>query len=303
MQLGTMAALYAGVIALLNLLFRVINVAFPKVQGGYMGYYYYGNPISLPVATLIIVTPLFLGLTWYLHKTYAADPTLRENALRKWLIYVTLFIAGIVIAADLITLLYHFIDGQELTTGFLLKVVTVLVVALSVFGYYIQDMRGQLTKQRRMAWRIFAALLVIGSIIAGFRVIGSPATQRAYRYDSERVSHLQQIQGQVVYYWQQKGSLPVDLTVAADPLSDWKIPNDPLTGDPYTYERIGELSFRLCAEFQRETAPNMGYVNASVSRPMYDGLVKGGDYWQHPAGRHCFERTIDPDFYPPRAKM
>ena len=46
---------------------------------------------------------------------------------------------------DLITILYYFIDGQELTTGFVLKVLVLFVVASSIFVYFISDLRGKLT--------------------------------------------------------------------------------------------------------------------------------------------------------------
>ncbi len=298
LELGAMAALYAGVIALLNLLFRVINTAFPQIQNGYQNYYYAGNPISFPVATLIIVTPLFLVLNWYMHK----NPSERDGSFRKWLVYITLFIAGLMLAGDLITLLYQFIDGQELTTGFLLKILAVLVVAGSVFGYFIQSLRGTLDSKTRMAWRLFAALLVIGSIVAGFRVIGSPATQRAYRYDAERVMNLQSIQSQITYYWQQKGFLPASVEAATDSLSGWSIPLDPVTKAPMEYSKLSDLSFRLCANFEKPNAPYMGYDmgnEISMTRPaMYDGGIKGGNNWDHQAGRQCFDRTIDPQLYP-----
>src|SRR3989344_531422 len=75
LQIGAMVALYAGAIALLNLLFTVINYAFPQVDQ-YRGYsYYYSNPISFPVSTLIIVFSLFLFLSWVIQKSYETNPS------------------------------------------------------------------------------------------------------------------------------------------------------------------------------------------------------------------------------------
>ena len=304
LQIGAMVALYAGAIALLNLLFTVINYAFPQVDQ-YRGYsYYYSNPISFPVATLIIVFPLFLFLSWVIQKSYETNPSLRENALRKWLVYITLFIAGIAVVGDLITLIYQFLDGQELTIGFLLKVLSVLVVAGGVFSYYLSDLKNKLTVRSGNLWRIFAAVLVVGAIVVGFAVIGSPATQRALRYDSQRVSDLENIQWQAVNFWQQKGSLPQSASNLGDSLSGWIAPLDPRTKQSYEYERIGNLSFKLCTTFERAT-PKMpsGYP---ITRPIMDskpaGLI-GNNNWEHEAGYVCFERTIDPDLYPPREKL
>ena len=56
---------------------------------------------------------------WALEKIYAVAIEKKQLGIRKWLVYVTLFISGIVLAGDLVTVLYYFIDGQDLTAGFL----------------------------------------------------------------------------------------------------------------------------------------------------------------------------------------
>jgi len=303
LHIGVIALLYTGTVALLNLLFRVINYAFPQIDR-YSGYYYGGSPISLPVATLIVTFPLFLILSNILRKGYAEDPSKKEFAVRKWLVYVTLFIAGGILAGDLITLIYFFLDGQELTSSFLLKVLAVLVVAGGIFGYYMDDLKDRLNGNRRNLWRIGATVLVLGSIVAGFAVIGSPATQRALRQDSQRVSDLEGIQWQVINYWQQKGEVPASLEMVKDPLSGWMMPRDPKSDAQYEYEKTGNLSFNLCANFERPTPKitgNQGYPRIAMDSSA-PGL-KGASNWQHEAGRTCFERTIDPEFYPVRPKI
>ena len=296
LHIAVIALLYAGTVALLNILFNVINVAFPQVTQ----YNYYSSAsISLPVATLIVVFPLFLFLANLLRRGYVADPSRKEYPVRKWLIYITLFIAGAVLAGDLVTLIYFFLDGQELTTGFILKILSVLVVTGAIFGYYMDDLKDRLTNTRRNIWRIVAAVLVLGSIVAGFSVLGTPSSQRMLRYDSQKVSDLQSIQWQVVNYWQQKGVLPATLAELQDPISGFMIPTDPQTRVPYEYEKTGILSFNLCAEFNKQAQ----IVNGSVARIAYpEPMGKLNESWQHEAGHQCFERTIDPELYPVRPK-
>ncbi len=139
LNLGAIVALYTMVVALLNLLFRVINVAFPQTLNTYG--YFGSQSISFPVATLIIVFPIFVLLMWLLEKGYVAEPEKRHLAVKRWLSYITLFVAGIILSGDLVTVLYYFIDGQELTGGFLVKVLSVFVVTLMVFMYYISDIK------------------------------------------------------------------------------------------------------------------------------------------------------------------
>lgn len=284
LHIAVIALLYTGTVALLNVLFRVINVAFPQVDQ----YGYYSPSISLPVATLIVVFPLFLFIANFLQKSYAAEPEKKDYAVRKWLIYITLFIAGAVLAGDLIVLIYYFLDGQELTAGFFLKVLSVLVVIGCIFGYYLDDLKDRLTGTRRTIWRVVAAVLVIGSIVAGFSVLGTPQSQRMARYDSQKVEDLNNIQWQIVNFWQQKQVLPATLAELEDPISGFRVPADPQTGEAYGYERTGALSFNLCATFATAVQPFIPPIRAI-----------GEGNWSHGAGPQCFERTIDPDLYKP----
>lgn len=296
LHIAVIALLYTGTVALLNILFRVINVAFPQItQYGYFG----SASISLPVATLIVAFPLFLFLVNVLRKGYAEDPSRKDYPVRKWLIYITLFIAGGVLAGDLVTLIYYFLDGQEMTTAFLLKILSVLVVTGCIFGYYIDDLKDRLTGSRRNIWRIVGVVLVIGSIIAGFSVLGTPQSQRMLRYDSQKVSDLQNIQWQIVNYWQQKGTLPTVLAELQDPISGFISPIDPQTKEPYEYKKTGTLAFDLCAEFNKPTQTINGYMT-QIAYP--EPIGKLNESWQHEAGRKCFSRTIDPELYPVRPK-
>jgi hypothetical protein len=294
LHLGAMVALYAGTVALLNLLFQVINTAYPLIDR----YFFGTGSISLPVATLIVVFPLYLFLANVIRKGYDADPARKEFAIRKWLVWITLFVAGIVLAGDLVTLLYYFLDGRELTTGFILKVLSVLVVTGGIFGYYLDDLRERLTGKRRNMWRVFATILVLGSIILGFSVIGSPKVQRLMRYDEQRTNDLNSIQWNILNYWQQKGRLPANLSELKDPISGSYIPVDPQTGAEYTFRSTGNTSFELCANFSTASRT----ADGSMARSMAPKMMGMDENWVHGVGTKCFTRTIDPELYPPLTK-
>lgn len=300
LQLGVIVTFYASVIALITLIFEVINFAYPKITNAYQ---YYFPSISFQVATLLVAFPLFLYLSWLLQRTYVSEPELRDAPLRKWLSYVTLFVAGAVMAGDLVTVIYMFLDGQELAAGFLLKVLALLVIAGGVFMYYFREIRNVITEGERNTWRIAAVLLVIGSIMLGFMVIGSPASQRERRQDMQRASDLQGIQWQVVNYWQQKEVLPTTLSELEDPISGFRVPTDPQTKTAYEYTRTGELSFEICATFSKPSLTNAD--DSSIARPTYapEISMRVQENWQHGAGRECFARTIDPEFYPPMKEL
>jgi glucan phosphoethanolaminetransferase (alkaline phosphatase superfamily) len=297
LQLGAIGTLYASLIAVIILLFRVINVSYPQITNGN---YYNPQNISFQVATLLVSFPLFLLLSWLLQKSLKGGNE-KDFVLRRWLSYLTLFIAGIVIAGDLISVLYTFLDGQELTKAFLLKALVLIIVAGGVFMYFLQDIRNKLSTSNRNLWRIISSAFMIGSIILGFSILGSPTSQRLQRYDLQKLSDLQNIQWQIVNYYQQKTSLPDSLDSLNDPISSWMTPRDPQTNEAYQYEKTGNLAFNLCANFNKESQAGQGLRDGSIAMPTYgpSPIGKGGENWSHQSGMHCFERTIDPQLYPP----
>ncbi len=298
LQVGAIVAFYASITALIFLVFRVINVAFPAMR---TALYYGSSSISLQVATLIVAFPIFLLLSWLLQKSYAEDASRRESGVRKFLSYITLFIAGAIIAGDLITVIYMFLDGQEFTTGFILKVLALLVIAGGVFAYYLREVRNVISPKERNWWRIGSVILILAAIICGFAVVGSPATARAIRYDQERVSDLQNIQWQIVNFYQQKGYIPGKLSELTDSISGFTPPVDPETGEAYEYTLIGQSAkaFELCAIFNRET-PGQGEM--PVARMPYGPGGLEMENWNHSAGHYCFQRAIDPQLYPVRTQ-
>lgn len=296
LQIGAIATLYATLVAVVILLFRVINVAYPQITNGY---YYNPQNISFQVATIIVFFPLFLGLSWLLQKSLKGASE-KDFALRRWLSYLTLFIAGAVIAGNLVSILYTFLDGQELTTAFLLKALVLLVVSGGVFAYFLQDIRNKLSSGNRNIWRIASSVFMIGAIILGFSVLGSPMNQRLARYDLQKLEGLQSIQWQLVNYYQQKESLPESLSEMNDPIGGWTEPIDPQTKGSYEYERTGPLSFNLCANFNKENLAGVSRDGITMMTSYAPSPIgKGGENWSHPAGKHCYQRTIDPELYPP----
>jgi hypothetical protein len=142
LHLLAILTLYASAIAFIALIFQYINVLIPdplEMQGGYALQSSY-QAIRWAIASLIVIFPVYIFSVWYLNKNYIASPEKRNLRIRKWLIYFTLFAAALIIIGDLVALIFNLLGG-ELTTRFLLKVLTVFFVAGSVFYYYLWDLR------------------------------------------------------------------------------------------------------------------------------------------------------------------
>lgn len=136
------ATLYLSAFHLGSLLFDFINRAFPDAADPAR---YAGNvaqSMRWSVASLVIAFPVFLFVTRHLAKDLSRNPVKRLSAVRRWLTYLTLFFAATVLIGDLITLVYNLLSG-ELSVRFLLKVLVVAVIAGTIFGYYLRDLRHE----------------------------------------------------------------------------------------------------------------------------------------------------------------
>ncbi|OGG64797.1 hypothetical protein A3C18_01055, partial [Candidatus Kaiserbacteria bacterium RIFCSPHIGHO2_02_FULL_54_11b] len=141
--IGAMVSLYAGIFAFVTLVFEYINHAFPNpVVDQYYYYDPYSNTVSYEMASLIVLTPVFLVLMRFIRRSIAADPSRNDIWVRRWALFLTLFLAGAALVIDLIVLLNTFLQGEELTIGFLLKVLTVLLVAGLGFMHFLADLWG-----------------------------------------------------------------------------------------------------------------------------------------------------------------
>ncbi len=323
LSLGVLITLITSVVSFLNLVFETLNKRFPDVlnatyQYGYSTYEYEG--IRMALATLIIFFPVFLVISYFWKKLRARGVGRLDEVIRKWVVYIILFLSALVIVIDLVTLVRYFISG-EVTTRFILKVLVALVVAVFVGVYYVFTLTG---RDRVFGFRldlwaaIKASILVVLAISFSFAIMGSPAKQRLLRLDDRRVGDLQNIQYQIINFWLQKERLPKDLPELANPLSGYSLPVPPEfeKGEKYEYSVLEPLKFELCATFAlpipkgwREYSggvtpmPYFAYKGRDVAVSSYPYPGGGtNESWNHQAGRACFERTIDKDLYPPYPK-
>ncbi len=125
-----------------SLVFQFIDRAFPDPAASVGFGEQIQQAIRWSVASLVIAFPVFLYVSKLIGHAVRRDPSKRASKIRKWLTYITLFIAACVILGDLTTLVYNFLSG-ELTLRFLLKVMTVGVISGTVFGYYLWDLRQE----------------------------------------------------------------------------------------------------------------------------------------------------------------
>ena len=130
--------LYISAFSFGHLMFEFIEGWFPDPARAWSDYSL--ESVRMASASLIVAFPLYLWLTRLTARAVKRDPDKRSSKIRKWLTYITLFVAASFIIGDLIGLFFNLFGG-ELTVRFLLKVLTVLVIAGLIFGYYLWDLR------------------------------------------------------------------------------------------------------------------------------------------------------------------
>ena len=287
---GAMVALYWSVTAFIFLMFDYINYAFPDPLNMYASNPYQGG-VSFEMSSLIVLFPVFILLMWLIHRDINKDHAKSEIWVRRWALVFTLFVAALSMIIDLVVLIHSFLNGDALTAAFVLKVLVVLGVAAIAFMHFIADYWGYWEKYPRRcnSVGIAALALVVLSIAAGFLILGTPQHARLVNFDSQKVSDLQNIQSEVVNYYQQKQMLPATLNDLNDPISYTTVPTDEQSGLAYGYQATGKYTFNLCANFNAVGNASNGYYGP--------GSNTAGN-WTHGVGQACFTRTIDPARYP-----
>lgn len=289
MHLLATVALYVSIGSLLAIIFNLVEIAF---RDDLSVYYSPTSALRWPLAVVVVIFSAYLWIQRFLYRDSQINPEKMNLRVRKWVAYLTLFLAAVLLLGNLITLLYYFLEGS-FTVTFILKVLAVFVIGGLVFRYYLGDLRrnaGEYPKELRIL-SIVALFIVAGSVILGFWQAGSPFRQRLVKFDERKISDLSSLQGQLVYvFWQQKGRLPEKLSELNDPISAFSVPTDPQGGE-YEYRKTAEMSFELCANFN---------LQSDLSQPNYAGMMPKMDVWEHGAGRVCFERDIDPEIYKPK---
>ena len=123
-----------------SLIFDFINRVFPD-PAFTDRYGYAAAAMRWSIASLIIALPVFLFVSGRTRAAVRNDPAKRGSKARRWLTYLTLSLASAILIGDCITLVYNVLSG-ELTVRFVLKVLTVGVIAGSIFWYYLWDLRS-----------------------------------------------------------------------------------------------------------------------------------------------------------------
>jgi hypothetical protein len=249
------------------------------------------------IAALVIAFPIFLSLSTMIGRAMARDPEKRGSAVRKWLTYLTLFVAALVLIGDLTFVLQRLLAG-ELVARVVWKALVVFAIAGTIFGHYLAELRGEeregVALRGGAPWLAGVAVLAVAVTIAfGLAASGSPRQSRLRTLDARRVGNLRSIRDQLIAERNVRRPLPGSLAeLAARPAApSLEVFRDPESKEFYGYRVLDSTTVELCADFASEDSlisPDRG---------------ESSRFWKHPKGRHCFTLTIEsypvPGQFPP----
>lgn len=257
------------------LLFAAIERAFPNSALDYPNATFASRAMADDLASIIVGFPVFLLVTWRIVRGVERQPERLESPVRKWLTYVALVITASTMIADIVTFLGYFLRG-DLDTRFVLKVVTVLAIAGSVFAYYLDSLRPDRVSSSRNRWLAIGVAAMVGfGVIVGFVELGSPSLQRSFSQDRRRLYDLSSFALALHSSWvgnrQTDFKLPAKLAEAQKAgVGAGASSVDPVSGLAYEYTPLQGTAYRLCATFS---------LQSPVDVP---------SQWQHSAGLTCF---------------
>ena len=329
--LGIAISLVWSVTNLLQIVFTAIDRKFIDIvnTGAYVDVY--NSDVRFAIASLVVMFPIFLGLSWYVAKDIKKFLYKRDLMIRKAVMYLTLFITICTLIGTLVSVIYTYLGGN-LSTSFGLKALAIFVVALSLFAYYFYSMRRDYTQKSYipMTISIIATVIVLCSLFWSIRIIGTPSAMRALRIDSIRLANISGLQQEILNRFQTTDKIPTDLSELNNAFQGYVVPVDPVTKGAYGYKVIQqpvirmnyvsnkkELAtpaiFELCGTFDivrnskqqgQTVTPNgivtqMGTSGSDVAYPAINSYYDGDQspFWNHGIGETCFRRVISAEMY------
>lgn len=281
---------YVVVTSILVLYFTFLDWLFPDPAWGVADFDGVMEGVRYAIAAVIVAFPLFVLLSTILERIVSRSPETAKPPIARWLTYLTIFLAAAVMLGDVITLLFYFLDGS-ITTRFVLKVVTLFVIAEVILSYYYLAPRsasGERSHRLRAVLASAGTVIVIGAAALGFVMAGSPFAARLARLDERRVSDLREIhyalQQMTTELKDHKRVLSRPLPSSLEEVAAFRRSqqygrtlslSDPETGVAYDYRVTGEKTYELCATF-------------TIERKKTDTL-----FWNHPASKHCFSFNVE----------
>lgn len=92
------------------------------------------------IASLIVSYPLFAFFFLRITRRTMDNPFVRTLKARKFLIYLTLVVAFIIVISNIISIIFNFLNGN-VTLNFFLNFLIIVSISSLIFFYYLQQVK------------------------------------------------------------------------------------------------------------------------------------------------------------------
>ncbi len=237
------------------IIFQIINKNVPDILNQYSGRFS-PQQLKFAISALIISAPVFYFTTHQIYRALFKGELDKDSGVRKWLTYLILFVASVVMIGWLIATVNNFLDG-ELTKKFILKAITAIGIAVSIFTFYLYDIKREKVageKSRLIKIYFYGSLAaVIAIFIASLFFVESPQQARNRKLDNLILDNFDAIASAVENYYEENDQLPPDLETLKNEFSylNEKRLSDP-NGQRFEYKISGPRTYQLCATFRTD---------------------------------------------------
>ncbi len=266
-------------------IFQTINKYVTDVLNQYSGTFSQ-DALKFAISALIIAAPIFFVTTRLIYKSLVNGNLDKDSAVRRWLTYFVLLVSAVVMIVWLITTINSYLNG-ELTLKAILKTITVLAIAASIFSYYLYDIKREVVTDKKdkivLAYFYATLVVVIGVFIWSLFIAESPTATRNRIMDNNVLNNFDTINNAIYDYYYKYKKLPDDLETLKNTqvyLTNSNL-QDPATKVRFDYKIKNGNEYELCATFKasNKNQTDMSYVYLK-------------DRWPHDAGYQCISQKV-----------
>lgn len=237
------------------IIFQIINKNIFDAFSSYSGFY--DGQMRFGISALLISAPIFFLMVRLINKGLRKKELSNDSGIRRWLTYFILFVSAVIILGSLIGVINSFLSG-ETTLKSALQFLTVIVISILVFSFYLYDIKRKDIVKGDPVLKIFfwgSIFLVASIFISALFFIESPKMVRERNADQLVLNNINGLEDSINRYYNVNEALPENLDEmleSDDFYFNKKNISDPSGGEKIEYRKIGDKNFELCANFRTD---------------------------------------------------
>lgn len=287
----SLAALIFMALSFGMILFGIIDKTIPDILKTYSSSAT-DSQLKFAISALFISAPIFYFISSLINKGLHKGELEKDSAIRRWLTYFIILVSSLIILGSFVGVIDNFLAG-ELTSRFILKAASVLLISGAAFSFYLYDVRRANPNKPDKIVKIFffaTLTLVVAAFVAAWFFVESPKMARERRIDEALVQNMYNLENTVNSFYDKNKRLPNDLEELKNFRRTYPVSGsllDPETKQPIMYQKVGDRDFKMCATFRTSTINEEDNPQSTT----YVGIDANGSK-DHLAGYQCLDGSL-----------